>query len=422
MKFRKFTAVSLTVAMAAAALTGCGSKEQEKQDTKTANNNQEVSAESFSDALKKGSEISSYDYTADITLSVKADELFAYAGEETEEILDALGFSSDTLDFKFTIDGSVKGTDAQSITLGFEAGGISGDITEVVYVDNTLYVNVAKTVDIIEQVADKFGVKDMVSTYLALIPEGDYISVSKDTLTEIGEAVLDAAQITEADFSDTLPDTKEVEKAVYYLMDEIEKAAKKAQDVYSSERGYSINVNNSNMLSFMGAVINVLAEDRDEIIKNIKTVAGDVDVSIEDAFDKMKISTEEDREKFLEDIKSAKEEMPDFDFEISTDYSGNEGSAVWSFECNMKAKDSDADISMSVNTKVKENDNVKVKAPESVMAKEDIDALLSLMGIESIEDITSAFGSMDYNNDFDYNYNDDFDFDFDLDDLDDLAA
>jgi len=402
MRLRKFTAVSLAAAMTAAALTGCGNREQEKPEAKT--EAREVSAESFSDALKKSSEISSYDYTADISFSIKSADLFTYAGEEAEQILDTLGIASDKIDFKFTVDGSVKGADAQSMTLGFEVGNLSGDLTEVIYVDDTLYVNVAKTVDVIEQVADKFGMKDTVSTYLSLLPEGDYIAVSKDTLTQLGEAVLKSAQLTEEDFKVSKTDAEAVEKAVYYLMDEIEKAAKKAEDVYSSQNGYSISVNNSNMLSFMAAGIGVLAEDREEIIKNIKTVAGDADISIEDAFNEMKISTEEEREKLLEDIKSAKDEMPEFDIAVSADYSGEEGSAVGSFVCNMKVKDSDADMAMSVNMKITENGSVKINAPESVMSQEDIEALLSLMGIDSVDDITALFGSADgydFDNDLD---------------------
>ena len=402
MKLKKFTAVSLAAAMTAAAITGCGNREQEKSDVKT--EGREVLAESFSDALKKSSDINSYDYKADISFSIKTADLFAYATEEAEQILDTLGITSDKMDVKFTIDGSVKGTDAQTMTLGFEVGNLSGDLTEIIYVDDTLYVNVAKTVDVIEQVADKFDMKNTVSTYLALLPEGDYISVSKDTLTQFGEAFLKAAQLTAEDFNISKTDTAAVEKAVYYLIDEVEKAAKKAENVYSSKNGYSINVNNSNMLSFMASGIAVLAEDRDEIIKNIKTVTGDtdMDISIEDAFDKLKISTEEEREKLLEDIRTAKEEMPEFDFTVTADYSGEEGSAVGSFGCSMNVKDSDADITMSVNADIIEKD-VKISAPESVMAQEDIEALLSLIGINSTDDITDMFGGTD---DFGYNFND----------------
>lgn len=163
------------------------------------------------------------------------------------------------------------------------------------------------------------------------------------------------------------------------------------------------------MLSFMTAGITVLAEDRDEIIKNIKTVTGDanMDISIEDAFDKIKISTEEEREKLLEDIRTAKEEMPEFDFTVTADYSGKEGSAVASFDCSMNAKDNDADITMSVNAKITEKD-VKISAPKSVMAQEDIEALLSLIGIDSTEDITDMFGGTD---NYGYNFNDDLNID-----------
>lgn len=403
MKLRKFTAVSLAAAMTAAAITGCGNREQEKPDVKM--EGREVSAESFSDALKKSSSISSYDYTADISFSIKSNDLFTYATEEAEQILDTLGIASDKVDVKLTVNGSVKGADAQTITLGFEVGNLSGDLTEIIYVDDTLYVNVAKLVDVVEDVADKFDMKNTVSTYLALLPEGDYISVSKDTLTQFGETILKSAQLTAEDFNISKTDTQAVEKAVYYLMDEVEKAAKKAEDVYSSKNGYSITVNNSNMLSFMAAGISVLAEDRDEIIKNIKAITGDetMDISIEDAFDKMKISTEEEREKFLEDIRTAKEEMPEFDFTVTADYSGKEGSAAGSFGCSMKAKDSDADITMSANAKITEKD-VTISAPESVMAKEDVEALLSLMGIDSTDDIDDMFGGAD---DYGYNFNDD---------------
>lgn len=132
-----------------------------------------------------------------------------------------------------------------------------------------------------------------------------------------------------------------------------------------------------------------------------------MDISIEDAFDKIKISTEEEREKLLEDIRTAKEEMPEFDFTVTADYSGKEGSAVASFGCSMNAKDNDADITMSVNAKITEKD-VKISAPKSVMAQEDIEALLSLIGIDSTEDITDMFGGTD---NYGYNFNDDLNID-----------
>ena len=77
--------------------------------------------------------------------------------------------------------------------------------------------------------------------------------------------------------------------------------------------------------------------------------------------------------------------------------------SVGSFGCSMKAKDSDADITMSVDAKIKEKD-VKISAPESVMAQEDIEALLSLIGLDSTGDITDMFGGTD---NYGYNFNDD---------------
>ena len=325
MKLKKFTAVSLTVAMTAAALTGCGSEEKEQEKS----SGKEVSAESFSDAFEKGSKIENYDYKADMKLSIKGSDLIAGAGEEMEAALDTLGISSDEINLKLSMDGSVKGTDAQKMTIGLEMGNISGDITDIVYVDDTLYVSVAKAVDMVEQVADKFGMKDEISTYTTLIPEGDYISVSKDTLTEVYDGILSASGLSAADIEST--DTEAVEKAVYYLFDEVEKAAKKAEGVYSAKDGYSIRVNNDNLLSFMGAAVSVFAEDGEDILKNIETITGDLGVSAEDAMNEIGIASEEDMDTFMEQMESEKDEIPGFDFSMTTDYSGKEGAAVWTF-------------------------------------------------------------------------------------------
>lgn len=404
MKLKKFTAVSLTVAMTVTALTGCGSEEKEKDSGKSSG--KEVSAESFSDALEKGSKIENYDYKADIKVSVKGDELFAGAGEEIDGVLDTLGISSDEISLTLSMDGSVKGTDAQKMTLGFEMGSLSGDITDIVYAEDTLYVNVAKAVDMVEQVADKFGMKDEISTYVTLLPEGDYISVSKDTLTEVYDSILLSSGISAAEIEST--DTEALTQAVYYLMDEVEKAAKNAEGVYSSKDGYSISVNQDNVLSFIGAGISVFAEDGDEIIRNLETITGDLGVSAEDAMNSMGIGSEEDMNKVMEELESSREEIPDFDFNMITDYSGTEGAAVWTFGYEMKFNAEGIDMTMSVNTEITENSDVKVKVPESVMDQEDVEALLSMMGINSVDDI---MGTLDEGTETPYNMEDDFDYD-----------
>lgn len=407
MKLKKFTAMSLTVAMAAATLAGCGSAEKESSETK------EVSAKSFADAVEKGSAIQKGNYSVTMNLSLKGDDLELFGSDE-EEIMKTLGMKADTLDAKLTLSGKIAGTDAMSMKVGVECGKIKGDLTEFILADDTLYVNVSNAVDMVVNVADLFDLKDEVETYTTLIPDGDYIAIPVSTIKDVYEAVLENADVSDEmdEIKDTLNDEdtiKKLQKSAAYLLSEAEKIAKEADGVYSSKDGYTIEINNDNAVSLVKAFIKVFAEDGEDIMKSIQDIVGDMGVSADDAISEI-TSDPEKLQKDLEDAMN-EDDMPDFSLKIGTDYSGEEGAAVWTLSYGIDLKMDNDNMSANVECKVSEDQDVKVKAPDSVMDEEDIKSILALAGIDlsDLSDLIRSYGSGVYD-DFDYDYDDDYDY------------
>lgn len=402
MKLRKFTAVSLTVAMTAATLFGCGAKED---DAKGSSNEKKIesSADSFADAVGKISEFENCDYEVNLSASVDVDGLLDSVGEEAE-ILDKIGISSDKINVKIGLDGSMKGSDAQTMNISYEIGDLSGDLMDYVYVDGDLYLNVAKAVDAVETIADKIGMGSEIKTYTALVPEGDYIEIESDVITSIYDTYMDAV-VTESGIDMEDIDEEAIAEAGKYLLGEVEKVAKGASNAYSDKNGYKISINNGNIVSFMLSFIDVFREDGDEIIKNIEKVVGDTGISAEDLLEEINAMEDEDLDEAKEAMESS---IDDMGGDISLDVAANATDKEWTFGYTIGFEADGAKADIAFDTKITKNDDVSIKAPSSVMEEEDVNAILSLMGFDSMDDIVEQITSSASMLDTSY---DDYDFD-----------
>lgn len=419
MKLRKFAAVSLSVAMVATMFTGCGNEEKESKDSNE-KSSKESTAESFTDAIEKASKIKNYDYEMDMEISLGGSEVETMlADESAAEILDTLGIDGDEIKVKVTFDGKVKGEDAYQMAVGYEFGKFSGELTEVVYVDDMAYINIADIVDLAEQVGKAFDVEEEISTYTTLIPEGDYIAISKDSIEDVYDAVMSQSGVSLSDIESM--DEEKIQEVSLYLLEEVEKIAKAADGAYSTKDGYTITVNQDNLVSVMGAFIGVFAEDGEEIIEKIESITGDLGVSADELNEELK---ETDMEELESELESEMEDFGDFEFSMSADCTGKEGAAVCTIGYGFNADIEGVKMNIALNCKITENDDVSIKAPSSVMAEEDLNALLSLAGYDSMDDlIDEIVSASSYSDDYsiyddDY-YEDDYD-DYYEDNYDDL--
>ena len=118
------------------------------------------------------------------------------------------------------------------------------------------------------------------------------------------------------------------------------------------------------------------------------------------------------------------EDFGDFEFSMSADCTGKEGAAVCTIGYGFNADIEGVKMNIALNCKITENDDVSIKAPSSVMAEEDLNALLSLAGYDSMDDlIDEIVSASSYSDDYsiyddDY-YEDDYD-DYYEDNYDDL--
>ena len=144
-------------------------------------------------------------------------------------------------------------------------------------------------------------------------------------------------------------------------------------------------------------------------MKSIQDIVGDMGVSADDAISEI-TSDPEKLQKDLEDAMN-EDDVPDFSLKIGTDYSGEEGAAVWTLSYGIDLKMDNDSMSANVECKVSEDQDVKVKAPDSVMDEEDIKSILALAGIDlsDLSDLIRSYGSGVYD-DFDYDYDDDYDY------------
>jgi hypothetical protein len=422
MKLKKFAAMSMAVAMAATALTGCGSDDKESGGSSKSESKAEaeVSATSMADAFSKASGIENCEYEIGLDFTIKTDELeeTINSSDEAKEIFDTLGISGDELKVSLTFAGKTKGTDAQTLSIGYKFGNLSGTLTDFIYVDDTLYVNVAEVVSTVEDVADKFGMKDTISEYETLIPEGDYVAIPGATIEKVAEALCDEANISVEDLTVSLNDVDnaKAQDATVYFIEELEKIAKKADGAYSEKDGYTITVTKNNLSSLAEAFCSVVSEDAEDLVSKLKDLLGDdyldeLGVNADDLDEAVEELKDLNYDDYKDDFEGEIEELEDLDYTVSTNYTGTEGAAVWTFDVGVSINVEGTAVTCAINTKVTENQNVKITAPDSVMAEDDVNALLSMAGIDSVDDFIQMFTG----NSYDYDY-DDYDFDYDEDD------
>lgn len=335
--------------------------------------------------------------------------------------MESLGLKGDTIKGNISIDGVSKGADALQCKLSVELGSIKGTLTELIYVDDTLYVNVAETVSLVENVAKKLGVDKEIGAYLTLIPEGDYIAIPIDTLEEVADLLLVESGMTLDELLSSVSeeDTKKIQEAGQFIIKELEKIAKKA-GTYSDKDGYVLTLTKDNMIDWIKSGAEVLIADMDDVYKNITLILGDeIEIteddleSIQDAYEELE---KEDWDEMEKEFKDSMSEMDDLSLSISAKEDGD--AYIYGVETSFGVDE--IDVNFSMKYKIFEDKDASVKAPGSLVSEEDVAAILSILGISSVDDLEGLIYGNIYDYDFDdYDY-DDYDFDnYDFEDMED---
>ncbi len=412
MKLKKFAAMSMAVAMAATTLAGCGSDEKASGSSKKTDSDSKsksessVSVDSMADVFEKACDIKTGEYEVSFDVSVKSDELKETVedSEEAQEILDTLGIDASNIKANITVSGKVEGTDAQSMKVTYKAGKLSGTLTEIVYVDDNIYVDLGSLASTIEDVAEKFEVEDQVKTYLKLLPEGDYVKIPVSVVEEVFDAIYESQgmDFSLEDIQKAAPDEKKIKELCTYMISEVEKAVKKAEDAYSDKDGFEITVNNKNLSSVVEQVLAVANKDADDIASKLMSVVTDdmleamgagEDINVKDGEEEIAEALKEVKFEDIEDDLKDAEDALDYEFTFSTDLSGEEGALVWdckyAFDMDMEG----TAVTVACTMNVKEGD-VKVSAPKSVMDQDEVKEVIStLFNVDSVDDVIDEIKS-----------------------------
>lgn len=438
MRFKKFMAISLVAMLSTASLFGCGKKEDgegtDKKTEKTEEKDDKASVESLSEMLKMTEGLEKYTMDAEYKLSIESD---AFAEEEeVAEVLEMLDIDPEKIEVTLGYDGTVCGTEAGAVSLSYELGKLSGVITEVVYVDETVYINVGSILDIVEDVGELLDMDTEMDAMLTLLPDEDYLAIPMDDLTEVGEAMMEAIAESSGMSLDDLKDEMEkvdeeaVLDATYYMVDVVEKILKETDDAYSTKDGISVTINNKNLNSFVESALTVIVEDATEIVKELEVITGDLGVSEDEIKEAMKdVDIKEVMEEFKEEMEGF-DEACDFSVDYDINYEDDTFKTDMKMVINVKEEPA-VKMTMSANASIKKDEKAKVEAPKSVISEEDVEAFVGLMGFDSVDDFKEGlidsftvddsyvyedeYSDYDFEDYEDYDFSDDFSYDDELD-------
>lgn len=378
---KRYVALMVAFVMTMSALTGCGNNEKEK-DTK-----KEAQAGSFAETMVKAYDVKDFSYEVKFDFSVTAEEIGTMISSNTalEEILKELGITGNTIEGKLIFDGKSSKDNKQQLKLSVEFGNVKGAITEIIYADDVLYVNISETVKLVRTICEKLGYdSEEMEAYLNLLPEGDYIALSDETLAAYAEALdlsVDLSEFEELFEDGTIKDEESLKDTMMYIYDEVEKIARKA-DAYSDDDGYTISLNKNNMFKWLKSGIEVLLADIDGICEKLKTVSDTVvDISEEDLAEfkeKYEEFGEEDWDEMEKEVEDEFSEIDEYDISLSAKDKGD------SLEYGMKmsVEVQGVKIKFLAGFEITTDGKAVISAPESVVSEKELESLLTILGID----------------------------------------
>lgn len=372
-KLNKFVALMLTFVLMVATFAGCGDAEKSNDDKKSSEN-----AGTFAETMMKAYEMDKCSYNVDIDFSVSADEVeeMISSSDATKEIFSKLGISGDTIKGTLSLAGKTNGTDASSVVVSVKFGNISDEVTEVIYVDEKVYLNVDKIAAFMKNVAKQFGAGDQIEQVLSKLPDGDYVEIPVDTIIDLVYYEEEVDAIKNIDKESLKPMAK-------YFFEEIEKIAKKAGG-YSDGNGYTLTINKGNLYNWVKSGIEVVMEDLDTIYEKAVEVFG-TELSdelskedVEEAKQSYKEITEDKWKELEDEIKGEFEEVSD----MSISFSASDEDNGLSCETKLSVAVDNVEVKLGVACTLTKESDVSISAPDSVISEKDMEELMSLMGID----------------------------------------
>lgn len=372
--FKKLIAFVLTFTLMLATLVGCGDNNTKNDDKKTGKEN----SGSFAEVMLKTCDLEKYSFNMDFDFAISAKELedavtTTSSGDRLADAFQMLGITGDTIKGTLSFEGKANENDDFSAIISVKLGNISGEVTEVIYTGDKLYISISKTVEFVKSLAKKFGAEALLEESLAAIPDKDYVELSVE---DAANAVL----VTGNEYVEALEniDKEELKATIKFVLEEVEKIAKKA-DGYSEDNGYTLTINKDNVYDWVKNGIDVVVSDIDKLYEKLEATVGEElssEISKEDIEKIKEQYSEIDDEKWNELKESLEDELKDISqLELKFNAS-QEGNSVQLSIGTIIGMDSDK-VDIAIKCKFTPEDSVEITAPDSVITEKEVNELMS---------------------------------------------
>lgn len=295
------------------------------------------------------------------------------SGDRLADVFQMFGITGDTIKGTLSFEGKANENDDFSAIISVKLGNISGEVTEVIYTGDKLYISISKTVEFVKSLAKKFGAEALLEESLAAIPDKDYVELSVE---DAANAVL----VTGNEYVEALEniDKEELKATIKFVLEEVEKIAKKA-DGYSEDNGYTLTINKDNVYDWVKNGIDVVVSDIDKLYEKLEATVGEElssEISKEDIEKIKEQYSEIDDEKWNELKESLEDELKDISqLELKFNAS-QEGDSVQLSIGTIIGMDSDK-VDIAIKCKFTPEDSVEITAPDSVITEEELNELMS---------------------------------------------
>lgn len=369
--FKKLIALMLTFTLMLATLAGCGDNDTKNDDKKSGREN----SGSFAEVMLKACDLENYSFNMDFDFAISAKEIEAAAttssGDQLEDVFEMIGVTGDTVKGTLSFEGRVNENNDFSTIISVKLGDISGEVTEVIYSGDKLYVSVSKTAEFVKSVAKKLGVEALIEESLDAIPDKDYVELP------LKDAAALVAGYKQVEALESI-DKEELKATIKFVLEEVEKIAKKA-DGYSDEDGYTLTINKENIYDWVKNGIDVVVSDIDKLYEKLEATVGEElssEISKEDIEKIKEQYSEIDDEKWNELKESLDDELKDISKLELKFNAAWEGDSVLFSVGTVVGMDSDK-VDIAMKCKFTPEDSVEITAPDSVITEEELNRLIS---------------------------------------------
>lgn len=382
MKFRKLAALAMVSVMTVATFAGCGSDDEE---TTTAAES-DKKAESFLDGSELSAQMESLtsgEFEISLGITASGDLV------DEEELTAILG-GADELKGTVKLKGEYN-EDAMRCTASLDlTDAISTEFLEVIYVDDSVYVNVKKLLDEVAEIAGQMqGQEVPVESIYDMLPEGDWLKVPQEYMDQISGTFMDQMVDTEALPIGDMAEFETLEDFVQYILDQsgavgvdaekfieavaklVEMAAESLKDndfAKITDDSVKIHLGTDNINGIIADVAKYASANNTEVADLLTVITGNNEITAE------MVKTMADTMNGF-DIKAYLKEDISLALDIEASAVDNGAKFLVSFDMAQDGKEAAIELSAKFNAK----SDVKIEAPTSVMDEEQVKALIDSM-------------------------------------------